>query len=415
MTSDHDDLRTTIRATKQRLRRGIPDLPRSFAEVEEHLRREVDAIQEACAQRRSPLPSIDFADVARGAPGEAAARDVRRRGVAIVRRVFSREQAAAWDDAIGEYLASNRYQQRPADAELDQYFSALDSGRPQIFGIYWSKPQVEARQHQALAGTRAFLNSLWTHASDGRVHFRPDRECTYADRIRRREPGDRSLGLSPHMDAGSVERWIDPAYQKVYRHVFTGDAGAYNPFDGAFRAETQEIPSPAVCSMFRTWQGWTALTPQGEGDGTLQLVPIARAIVYLLLRPLLPDVPEDGLCGAEPGRALCVTPEWHSLLLPALVSIPRLEPGDTVWWHPDVIHGLESVHAGSGYSNVAYIGSAPECAKNLAYLERQKAAFLAGESAPDFAPEHYETGFAGRAGIDDLSPLGRRQMGFDAW
>ncbi|MFI5217826.1 MAG: YbiU family protein, partial [Candidatus Limnocylindria bacterium] len=277
MTSDHDDLRATIRATKQRLRRSIPDLPRSFAEVEEQLRREVDEIQEASARRRSPLPSIDSADVARGAPGEAAAREIRRRGVAIVRRVFSREQAGAWDDAIGEYLASNRYQQRPADAELDQYFSALASGRPQIFGIYWSKPQVEARQHQALAETRAFLNSLWTHASGGRAHFRPDRECTYADRIRRREPGDRSLGLSPHMDAGSVERWIDPAYQQVYRHVFAGDARAYDPFDGAFRAETQEIPSPAVCSMFRTWQGWTALTPQGEGDGTLQLVPIARA------------------------------------------------------------------------------------------------------------------------------------------
>ena len=217
------------------------------------------------------------------------------------------------------------------------------------------------------------------------------------------------------MDAGSVERWIDPAYRRVYRHVFSGNPEAYDPFDGAFRPLVEEIPSPAVCSMFRTYQGWTALTPQGEGDGTLQLLPIARAIVYLLLRALLPDVPEDSLCGAEPGRALCITPEWHSLLLPALVPIPRLEPGDTIWWHPDVVHGLESVHAGNGYSNVIYIGSAPECPKNTAYLARQKAAFLAGESAPDFAPEHYETSFTDRATISDLSPLGRKQMGFDAW
>ena len=41
--------------------------------------------------------------------------------------------------------------------------------------------------------------------------FDPDRECTYADRVRRRQPGDKTLGLSPHMDAGTVERWIDPA------------------------------------------------------------------------------------------------------------------------------------------------------------------------------------------------------------
>ena len=410
-----NDLQATIRTTKQALRSQIRELQKTFALVEERMRREVDEIQDARERHRSLVPSIDCEDVSRNGVSEAAIQSMKRRGVAIVRRVFPREQAHAWNEAIGEYLARNRYQERPADPSLDSYFSTLGSGRPQIFGIYWSKPQVEARQHPALAGTRAFLNSLWTHASEGRVHFRPDRECTYADRIRRREPGDRSLGLSPHMDAGSVERWIDPAYRQVYRHVFSGNPGAYDPFDGAFRPLVEEIPSPAVCSMFRTYQGWTALTPQGEGDGTLQLLPIARAIVYLLLRPLLPDVPEDSLCGAEPGRALCITPEWHSLLLPAVVSIPLLEPGDTIWWHPDVVHGLESVHAGSGYSNVIYIGSAPECPKNTAYLARQKAAFLAGESAPDFAPEHYEASFEGRATLADLSPLGRKQMGFDAW
>src|SRR5262249_33337350 len=103
---------------------------------------------------------------------------------------------------------------------------------------------------------------------------------------------DRTLGLSPHMDAGSVERWIDPNYRHVYRHVFSGNWRAYEPFDGAWRTATEEIPSPAVCSVFRTYQGWTALTPQGPGDGTLQLVPIAKGIMYLLLRPLLADVPE---------------------------------------------------------------------------------------------------------------------------
>ena len=44
-----------------------------------------------------------------------------------------------------------------------------------------------------------------------------------------------------------------------------------------------------MCSVFRTYQGWTALTPQGPGDGTLQLVPIAKGMMYLLLRPLLED------------------------------------------------------------------------------------------------------------------------------
>ena len=101
--------------------------------------------------------------------------------------------------------------------------------------------------------------------------FNPDLQCTYADRARRRQPGDKSLGLSPHMDAGSVERWIDPGYQKVYEHIFAGDWRRYEPFDATHRLQTREIPSPAVCSMFRTFQGWTALTRQGPADGTLRL------------------------------------------------------------------------------------------------------------------------------------------------
>jgi hypothetical protein len=36
---------------------------------------------------------------------------------------------------------------------------------------------------------------------------------------------------------------------------------------------------------------------------------------------------------------------------------------------------------------------------------------LAGESAPDFAAENYEVDFKGRATLDDLTDLGRAQMG----
>ncbi len=409
------DLAATIRATKRELRAQLPDAKRVFAEVEAHVRREVDEVVAARERGLAVVPEVDFAAIRARAVPEAAIREIRRRGAAVVRGVFSREQAAAWNDAIGEYLARNRYQERPAEASVDGYFSTLSSGRPQIFGIYWSKPQVEARQHPALAEVRAFLNRLWRHASRGAVHFDPDRECTYADRIRRREPGDTTLGLSPHVDAGSVERWLDPAYRRVYRHAFSGDWRAYEPFDGAFRTETREIPSPAVCSKFRTFQGWTALTAQGAGDGTLQLVPIAVGILDLLLRPLLPDVPEDELCGAQPGRALSPVPEWHEALLPALSPIPRVEPGDTVWWHPDVVHAVEDQHLGASYSNVIYVAAAPYCSKNAAYLERQKAAFLSGESAPDFGRENHEVTFEGRAGLEDLTPLGRKQMGLEAW
>jgi hypothetical protein len=416
MSVDVARLPELIRNKKREARLQIGDIDQALREIESDLRADVEEIAGRRARGEGVVPELDFSLVRDGKVPDATKAEIRRRGAAVVRNVFTRAQAETWNQQIGDYLARNHYVKKAATRDAgDRYFTSLKSSRPQIFGIYWSLPQTEARQAVPMAQTRAFLNRLWRFESGGKKHFDPDRECTYADRIRRREPGDASLGLSPHMDAGSVERWLDPAYAEVYREVFAGNWRAYDPFDGAFRTETEEIPSPAVCSAFRTFQGWTALTRQGPGDGTLQLLPIARAIVYLLLRPLAKDVPEDDLCGAQPGRALSLVDRWHALLKPAITPIPLVEPGDTVWWHSDIVHAVEDQHKGSGYSNVIYIGAAPYCAKNAAYLERQKAAFLSGASAPDFSAENFEVDFDGRATPDDLTELGKRQMGLSAW
>jgi Protein of unknown function (DUF1479) len=416
MSIDVAKLPELIRNKKRQVRLNLSNIDRVLSEAEADMRREVEAIAATRDRGEPVIPELDFKAVREGKVSEAAKAEIRRRGAAVIRNVFPRAQAEAWNQAVGEYLARNDYAHKAATRDAgDRYFTSLKSSRPQIFGIYWSKPQIEARQAVTLTETRAFLNRLWRFESGGRRHFDPDRECIYADRLRRREPGDASLGLSPHMDAGSVERWLDPAYSEVYREVFAGNWSAYDPFDGAYRTETEEIPSPAVCSAFRTFQGWTALTRQGPGDGTLQLLPIARAIVYLLLRPMAKDVPDDELCDAKPGRALSLVERWHSLLKPGITPIPVVEPGDTVWWHSDIIHAVEDQHKGSGYSNVIYIGAAPYCAKNGAYLERQKSAFLSGASAPDFSAEDFEVEFEGRATADDLTDLGKRQMGLAAW
>lgn len=406
------DLAREIAAAKSELRLALPRYREVFAEVAAEIGREAEAIAARHATGDPIVPSIEYADIAadRVAPEQVEA--VRRHGCAVVRRVFPRAQVEAWDAELLDYVHSNDYARKAAErAGLDKYFSTLDAKPPQIYGIYWSRPQVAARQAEALAATRAWLNRMWRHQG----HFVPDREVTYADRIRQREPGDNSLGLSPHIDGGSVERWLDPGFRHVYRRVFSGDWRAHDVWDGEGRTDTHEIPSPAVCQLFRTFQGWTALTEQGPGNGTLQLVPIARSIVYLLLRPLQDDVPPDDLCGSKPGRPLVVNEQWHAPLLRALVPLPKVQPGDTVWWHSDVAHAVENENRGTGYSSVIYIGSAPDCAKNRNYLPPQKAAFLDGRSAPDFAPENYEVDFSGRATEADLTPLGRRQMGFDPW
>jgi hypothetical protein len=382
---------------------------RAFDEVRDHVRRAVDAILEQIAAGRSVVPEVDFREITSGSVSEATRQAIRGTGCAIVRGVFPASVASDWFAELGEYLEANHYDEREIEKRsLDNYFSALKTGKPQIFNVYWSKPQVMARQDPKLALARAFLDRLWTFEGV----FNPDKQCTYADRVRRRQPGDKTLGLSPHMDGGTVERWIDPGYQKVYESVFSGHWRRYDPFDGTHRLQTQEIPSPAVCSAFRTYQGWTALTRQGPRDGTLRLIPITAGICYVLLRALQDDVGQDDLCGAKPGRALGLSPEWHQDLLAGLVPIPEVMPGDTVWWHTDICHAVADEHAGQEYASVIYIGSAPDCAKNRVYLPKQQEAFLAGRSAPDFAPMDFEIDFEGRATEQDLTELGRQQMGF---
>lgn len=404
-----------IADAKRSLRAELSDPAALFREVEAHIKDEVETIDAKKAEGEAVIPEVDFEDIAAEQVSDATRRDIKRRGCAIVRGTFPRERAQVWNETLGEYLMRNDYYDTGSDAPADDYFSNLDADRPQIFSIYWSKPQVEARQDERMAEAQTFLNRLWIYERDEETYFDPERHCTYADRIRRREPGDDTLGLSPHTDAGSVERWLDPGYRKVYRHVFSGDWRTFDPFDGAYRTEVETLSSAAVCSMFRTYQGWTALTPQGPGDGTLQLIPIATGMAYVLLRPLLTDVPNESLCGAEPGSSLPITDQWHAPLMKGLTNIPHMAPGDSVFWHPDVVHAVADEHRGDTYSNVIYIGSAPYCDTNAAYLEDQKEAFLAGESPPDFASANYETDYDGRASLDDLTDLGKRQMGFEPW
>ncbi|HEY4068828.1 MAG TPA: YbiU family protein [Burkholderiaceae bacterium] len=410
-----NDVPAAVLASQRRLRAEVPDLAGRYARLTEALNAEVSAIRAESAQGGA-VPEIAYADVAAGQVTPAQVARIKRRGCVVIRGVFDAAQVEAWNDEIVRYIDEVGYLRRmPEKAGLDKYFSALGASRPQIFSLYWSRPQMQARQHPALAATRSWLNRLWTFEKNGTRYFDPDRQFNYADRIRRREPGDSTLGLSPHSDGGSVERWCEPTFRHVYREVFEGDPLAFDPFDAEGRTQTREIPSPAVCSAFRTFQGWTALTRQGPGDGTLKLVPIAKTTPWMLLRALQPDVPDGDLCGAQPGRALGASPQWHPELLAGLVSIPQVGPGDTVWWHSDVIHAVENEHTGTGYSNVIYIGGAPWCDKNDAFAKRQAAAFDEGRSSPDFAPENYELGFDGRAHASDLSPLGQMQMGLRPW
>lgn len=410
MTDTEHDPSGFIAETKKSLN-SAGNVAKHFDACRDEMLHAVQQITDLTEKGVPVVPELSYAAIKNNKVSTEDIKTIRQRGCLIVRGVFQRQQAEDWNNELGAYLAENNYYDKAREkAGMDTYFGDLKDAQPQIFGVYWSRPQVMVRQAESMAVTKRFLNRLWDVEAPAGPEFDPDFDYSYADRTRRRAPGDTTLGLSPHMDAGSYERWVDPAFQQIYKSIFNGNLNQYDPWRAAYRTQTREYASPAVSSMFRTFQGWTALTEQGPGDGTLELLPVVNAIAYVLLRALQDDVPDDELCLAKPGRALGVDEKWHPDIYPAITPIQTVEPGDTVWWHPDVVHSVGSEHNGTEYASVIYVGASPACAKNKAYAQRQAGHFLNGRSAPDFAAEDYEVDFTGRATIDDLTESGKLQM-----
>jgi len=409
LPADHN---AAIRQLKQELRAQIGDVQTVFNQLSERIAARVAEINALKARGEPVWPVIPFADIQNGTLSDEQREAVKRRGCAVIKGHFPREKALGWDRSMLEYLDRNHFDE-VYKGPGDSFFGTLEASRPEIYPIYWSQAQMQARQSSEMAQVQSFLNRLWTYESEGKQWFDPDVSVIYPDRIRRRPPGTTSKGLGAHTDSGALERWLLPAYQQVFAAVFNGKPEEYDPWNAAHRTEVEEytVDNTTKCSVFRTFQGWTALSDMLPGQGLLHVVPIPEAMAYVLLRPLLDDVPDNELCGVAPGRVLPISAQWHPLLIEALTSIPALEAGDSVWWHCDVIHSVAPVTDQQGWGNVMYIPAAPLCEKNLAYAKRVKAALEKGASPGDFPREDYETTWADRFTLDDLNEHGKRALG----
>lgn len=409
LPADHN---AAIRQLKQELRAQIGDVQTVFNQLSERIAARVAEINALKARGEPVWPVIPFADIQNGTLSDEQREAVKRRGCAVIKGHFPREKALGWDRSMLEYLDRNHFDE-VYKGPGDSFFGTLEASRPEIYPIYWSQAQMQARQSSEMAQVQSFLNRLWTFESEGKQWFDPDVSVIYPDRIRRRPPGTTSKGLGAHTDSGALERWLLPAYQQVFAAVFNGKPEEYDPWNAAHRTEVEEytVDNTTKCSVFRTFQGWTALSDMLPGQGLLHVVPIPEAMAYVLLRPLLDDVPDDELCGVAPGRVLPISAQWHPLLIEALTSIPALEAGDSVWWHCDVIHSVAPVTDQQGWGNVMYIPAAPLCEKNLAYAKRVKAALEKGASPGDFPREDYETTWVDRFTLDDLNEHGKRALG----
>jgi hypothetical protein len=409
------DLPTAIGQVKAALRARIAASGRTveevFAVMEARVRGQVEEIAAAKAGGETVWPVIDYADIAAGTVSTEDLAKLRRRGCLVVRGQFAREQALAWDADIVNYVESNRFF---ADyrGPGDDFFGSVGS-KPEIYPVYWSPAQMQARQSERMAAVQGFLNHLWRYESDGVRWFDPDRNLLYPDRIRRRPEGANSNGLGTHLDPGTLDLWMTQAYQKAFRHLFDGTVESYDPWDAAYRTAGPQYPGSTMCSAFRTFQGWTALSDMDHDQGVLHTVPIPEAMGYLMLRPLLSDVADDDMCGVTVNQVFPASERWHSLLLQAVSGIPDVKAGDTVWWHSDMIHSVAPVRNQRGWGNVMYIPAAPWCPRNEQYAGSVREAFLTGSSPTDFPAEHYEREWPNRFGFDDLNSTGRRGLGIE--
>jgi len=392
-----------LSALLQRVGLARDDVARLLDVATERMRVEVAAVL-AEQESGSAFPVVDFADVAAGVVGDDAVAAVRRRGCVVLRGTFAREQAERWDASVADYLATNRFD----EAFAARYPEAAATGS-RIWGVYWSPAQVEARQHPDMQTARRFLNSFWRHESEGQTWLDPDRDLGYPDRLRRRSPGATARGLPPHSDSVSTGGWRIDENTLVFRHVLAGEFDRYDPWDAAHRTSADPPPT-APSSVFRTFQGWTALSEMHPSDGVLHVIPIPSVAAYLLVRGIA------GELGLLPGGPEEAPPRFRAddLVLPAMVPIPAVQPGDTVWWHGDIVHSVAPASNDTRWGNVMYIAAAPSCPRNEAYRPSMLERFVGGLSPLDFPEEHFEADFVGRPTIDDLDAVGRDHFGLPA-
>ena len=406
------DLPAAIRQIKAALRARIAASGRTveeiFAVAEQRIKAEVDDITGARVRGETVWPVIDYADIAAGTvPADAAAK-LGRRGCLVVRGHFDHEQALGWDRDIEQYVESNGFFENYRGPG-DDFFSTVGS-KPEIYPIYWSRAQMQARQSDRMAHVQTFLNRQWKNESEGVRWFDPARDSLYPDRIRRRPPGASSAGLGTHLDPGNLDLWMTQAYQQAFRHLFDGSIEQYDPWDAAYRTAGPQYTGSTMCSAFRTFQGWTALSDMPHDQGVLHTVPIPGAMAYLMLRPLLPDVPDDEMCGVAINRTFPASSRWHPLLTEALSGIPDVRAGDSVWWHCDMVHSVAPVQNQQGWGNVMYIPAAPWCPRNEQYSTSVQEAFLTGSSPEDFPQENYERTWTNRFAEAELNTTGRRGL-----
>lgn len=393
-------------------------LPPQYAEIKRRLAKNPEAVKESWfrlkkrlaerieqleAQGNSFIPSVPYSELQNLAP--AKREELLDKGCVVIKNVFSREEGQKFKADVIEYIKNN-----PQTVGFPEAAKV-------VYELYWSKSQTKARSDPRMRATLQFMNELW-HASDD-TEVVLSQNVMYADRLRIRNAGDHLFALGPHADGGGIERWEDDEYSACYTPIWEGRWEEYDPWDATHRVDAVMAKHAAAgnCTVFRTFQGWLAMSDIAPKEGTIYLAPfIKETSAYYLLRPFFNDKDELDLDSSVfPGTSIGKTQEFNDNTHPSLqleklmTPVPNVGPGDAVFWHCDMIHAVDPVHHGDHDSSVMYIPSVPLCDLNARYSLIQRESVLRGLPPPDFPgfPTGLgETTHVGKADVDDVRRFG---------
>ncbi|WAO96089.1 Hypothetical protein NCS54_01375100 [Fusarium falciforme] len=270
----------------------------------------------------SIIPEVEFSSIVENGgqlPDKSKAL-LKERGTIVIRGLVSEKQALDWKQSVRGYISKN-----PST-------KGFPTDDIQVYELYWSKAQLEARAHQNMLLAQAALNCVWSKADQDKA-------------VLSEAPGDKSFNLGPHLDGGSLERWEDPEYRMCYTEILQGRWEEHDAFNVSPRlgANVDMYNGPGGCSAFRSYQGWLSLSDCAPANGSLRVLPDLKAsTAYTLLRPFVRPTPggwdldpnSSFFHGAAMGAGQELLPNQHPHVSPAgFVTIPRMRPGDAVFWH----------------------------------------------------------------------------------
>ncbi|KAK4496205.1 hypothetical protein PRZ48_012185 [Zasmidium cellare] len=391
-------------------------LKQSYERLKAELADEVERLERL---QQAAIPEVQWADVQAngGKIPDNVAEEAKHAGCVLFRGVIPEEQALKWKQELKDYTLRHRA------------VGGRPLSNPTFWLLYWTRPQVQARSHPEILRAMNSVMKLW-HVEDDSLPIDMDSQVHYADRFRIRRAGDKEYSLKAHLDSSAIERWEDPTYRSNYEAILKGEWEKFDPWrmDNRPDAVTDLYQQQGSCSAFRAMQGWLSMSHCGPGEGTLRVLPSLKlSMAYIMLRPFFLDeeldTSEPTFPGATPGKGqFHPTSKFHPHLKQdtSIISVPKVHPGDYMFWHCDLVHEVEDQHNGEEDSSVFYNASIPLCPYNIENMLRMRQSFRDVEPPRDFyrdigGPYELEREHEDHGAREEniLSLEGRRALGLE--